>query len=328
VNPRLAGQLPQPDGLAADGTWFNVGGDKLWPAPQGWDNDQQWPGPPDAVLDGQPYALEQVRPRRGETAIRLTSRKDPRSGIRFTRVIRIFDHSTRVSFEATMTNVDTKRRRWGMWAHTQFDGATADGSGHNSLMQAWCPLNPESRFPRGYSVIFGESDNPSFQPDPERGLMRVQYQYGVGKIGLDSNAGWSATVDGESGAVFVQRFAFEPKKDYPDGASVEFCLNGAGQIHAYNRDMVMPADPAENPYVFESEVLSPYAGYQPGARMYVSHRHMAKWGGFDLKYVRPALERLELAGLLRVYSVGTPRVWERKATELRRIVPIPEPERP
>ena len=56
VNPQLAGKLPPPSGLAADGGWFNAGGDKLWPAPQGWDNDQQWPGPPDAVLDGQPYA--------------------------------------------------------------------------------------------------------------------------------------------------------------------------------------------------------------------------------------------------------------------------------
>ena len=60
VNPRLAGKLPKPNGLAADGGWFNVGGDKLWPAPQGWDSDRQWPGPPDAVLDGQPYRLERA----------------------------------------------------------------------------------------------------------------------------------------------------------------------------------------------------------------------------------------------------------------------------
>jgi hypothetical protein len=52
VNPQLAGKLPPSNGLAADGGWFNIGGDKLWPAPQGWDNDRQWPGPPDAVLDG------------------------------------------------------------------------------------------------------------------------------------------------------------------------------------------------------------------------------------------------------------------------------------
>jgi hypothetical protein len=131
-------------------------------------------------------------------------------------------------------------------------------------MQAWCPLNPRSKFPRGYDVVFGEADNPSFQPDTARGLMHVQYQYRVGKIGLDSHAGWVATVDGERGAVFVQRFVFEPRREYPDGSSVEFWLNGVGQIHAYNKDMVMPANAAENPYVFESEVLSPFAELKPG----------------------------------------------------------------
>ena len=263
VNPQLAGRLPPRGGLAADGAWFNVGGDKLWPAPQGWDNDRQWPGPPDAVLDGQPYTLERLRTGSGEAAIRLTSGNDPRSGIQLSRVVRVFEGSTRVSFEATMKNVDTRPRRWGLWAHTQLDAAKPDGSAHNPLI-AWCPLNPRSKFPGGYDVIFGAKDNPSFQPDRRRGLMRVQYQYRVGKIGLDSHAGWVATVDGASGAVFVQRFVFEPDKDYPDGSSVEFWLNGVGRIHAYNKEMVMLANAAENPYVFESEVLSPLAERGPG----------------------------------------------------------------
>ncbi|MEI8040749.1 MAG: DUF4380 domain-containing protein [Verrucomicrobiota bacterium] len=264
VNGELVGKMPLANGLTADGGWFNCGGDKLWPAPQGWDNDEQWPGPPDAVLDGQPYALEQLPAKTGEVALQLTSRKDPRSGIQFSRVIRIFDGSTRVSFDATMKNVDAKPRRWGIWAHTQLNGARADGSAYNPQMQAWCPINPKSRFPQGYSVIFGGPDNPTFQPDAKRGLMRVQYQYKVGKIGMDSDRGWVATVDGESGAVFVHRFQFEPGKDYPDGSSVEFWLNGAGNIHAYNKEMAMPANPDENPYVFESEVLSPFARLEPG----------------------------------------------------------------
>ena len=142
--------------------------------------------------------------------------------------------------------------------------SNADGSSFNPLMQAWCPLHPQSQFPRGYTVLFGAPDNSSFQPDPARGLMRVQYQYKVGKIGLDSPAGWVATVDGASGAVLVHRFVFEPKKDYPDGSSVEFWLNGLGTIHAYNKDTVMATSAVENPYVFESEVLSPFARLKPG----------------------------------------------------------------
>ena len=264
VDPKLAGKLPTANGLAPDGGWFNVGGDKLWPAPQGWDNDTEWPGPPDAVLDGQPYALEMLRAKRGETAIRLTSRKDSRSGIQFSRAVRLFAGSTRVSFEATMKNVDTKPRRWGIWAHTQLDGAKADGSGFNPLMRAFCLLNPRSQFPHGYRMIFGEENNPSFRAHHERGLVCVDYRYRVGKIGVDSPGGWVATVDGASGAVFVQRFVFEPDKEYPDGASVEFWHNGTGIIHAYNKDIVLPANPAENPFVFESEVLSPFARLAPG----------------------------------------------------------------
>ena len=264
VNPQLAGKLSPPSGLKDDGSWLNYGGDKLWPAPQGWDNDEQWPGPPDAVLDGQPYTFESLPGPRDEVAVRLTSGKDPRSGIQFSRVIRVFEDSSRVHFVATMTNVDTKPRRWGIWAHTQLDAAKADGSSFNPLMQAWCPLHPQSHFPNGFHVIFGAQDNPSFQPDLSRGLMRVQYQYQVGKIGLDSPAGWVATVDGASGAVFVQRFVFEPQAEYPDGSSVEFWLNGIGTIHAYNKDTVMADSVAENPYVFESEVLSPFARLEPG----------------------------------------------------------------
>ncbi len=264
VNPDLAGKLSPASGVSPDGEWLNYGGDKLWPAPQGWDNDNQWPGPPDAVLDGQPYTFEVLPARPGEAAVRLTSRPDPRSGIQFSRVIRIFANTTRVAFEASMKNIDTRPRRWGIWAHTQLDATGPDGRCPNRLMKAWCPVNPKSRFAPGYQVIFGSSDNPSFHTDWRRGLVAVNYRYQVGKIAVDSHAGWSATVDGVNGAAFVQGFTFEPDRPYPDHASVEFWHNGSGKIHAYNRDMQFPDDPTKNPYVFESELLSPYCELQPG----------------------------------------------------------------
>ncbi len=261
VNPSLTGKSSPDNGLDPEGGWMNYGGDKLWPAPQGWDNDRQWPGPPDAILDGQPYRAE-TKP--GSAEIRLTSRDDPRSGIRFSRGIRLHPRSTRVSIEASMTNIDDKPRRWGIWAHTQLDAGLPDSDDCNRLMRAWCPINPRSHFDRGYQVIFGKKDNPSFWHDAERGLMKVSYRYKVGKIGLDSHAGWVATVDGRKGDVFVQRFEFHPEEEYPDGASVEFWHNGVGRIHAYNKWMEMADSRDENPYVFESEVLSPFARLQPG----------------------------------------------------------------
>ena len=45
-------------GKSGDGSlaaWKNYGGDKTRPAPQGWDNDEQWHGPPDPILDTSRY---------------------------------------------------------------------------------------------------------------------------------------------------------------------------------------------------------------------------------------------------------------------------------
>lgn len=264
VNPQLAGKMPSPEGVGSGNSWLNFGGDKLWPAPQGWDNDQQWPGPPDGVLDGQPYTMELLPAQSGQAAVRLTSRPDPRSGIQFKRTISVEEGSSHVAFEATMTNIDTKPRRWGIWSHTQLDGGRHDAAGYNDRLASYCPMNPASRFAKGYSVIFGAEDNPSFQPDSTSHMMRVSYQYRVGKIGLDSPAGWIATVNGENGVVFVQRFTFEPGREYPDGSSVEFWHNGRGSFRAWGKENVMKDDPVENPYVFESEMISPFARLQPG----------------------------------------------------------------
>lgn len=332
VNPQLAGKLSPPSGLAPDGGWLNYGGDKLWPAPQGWDDDSQWPGPPDAVLDGQPYHVERLEQ---GTALRLTSRDDPRSGIRLARVIRLAGDSARVRIRTTMTNVDDKPRRWGIWAHTQLDGGTSAGAAPNHLLNAWCPLNPASQFPRGYRVIFGADDHPSFQPDAARGLMRVNYQYRVGKIGLDSTAGWVATVDGASGAVFVQRFRFAPGKEYPDGSSVEFWLNGVGTIRAYHKDLVLPDDAVENPYVFESEVLSPYARLAPGESYTWDYEWLAAniggdypvldccQAGITCEPLRAVVDEgtLQLTGRFGVFSPGRVglRVWDGRGVCLREL---------
>lgn len=260
MNEQLVDKKPPSTGIGPNGEWLNYGGDKLWPAPQGWDGDQQWSGPPDAVLDGSPYAAVIEN----EKAIKLTSQEDKRSGIQFSRVIKIFDDTTRVSIDATMKNIDTKNRRWGIWSHTQFNAGNRHGEGYNKNYRAYCPINPDSIFARGYGVIFGLAQNPQFKPDYKNNMMQVHYQRRVGKIGLDSNAGWIATVDATDGFVFVQRFQFEPGKEYPDNSSVEFWMNGLGEIFAYNKLIKMPEDPKDNPYNFESEMIAPFALLKPG----------------------------------------------------------------
>ena len=104
VNGQLYGKKPPESGVGTDDAWLNYGGDKLWLAPQGWDNDQQWPGPPDPVLDGQPYVLETLGPKE----IRLISREDQRSGVQLSRTIKLYEGSTRVDIAATMKNIDSR----------------------------------------------------------------------------------------------------------------------------------------------------------------------------------------------------------------------------
>jgi hypothetical protein len=125
-------------------------------------------------------------------------------------------------------------------------------------------MNPQSIFPKGYDVIYGLVNNASFKPDYDNNMMRVHYERRVGKIGLDSTEGWVATVDATDGYAFVQRFEFEHGKKYPENSSVEFWHNGLGEFVAWGKVNELPDDPKENPYNFESEVLSPYAELGPG----------------------------------------------------------------
>ncbi len=259
VSPNLAGKMPPESGVGPDGEWLNYGGAKLWPAPQGWDNDEQWPGPPDAVLDGRPYTAEVVN-----RTLRLTSEPDPQSGIQFVRTISLVENSSRVSFEVTMRNVDNKQRRWGIWEVVQLDAGLDDGT-PNLKLKSYCPLNSRSHFYRGYNILFGANDNPAWQVDRQANMFTASYQYTVGKAVLDSPAGWIATVDGTCGKVFVQRFVYEQEKDYPDGASVEFWHNGRGSFLAWGKENVMEDDPKRNPCVAETELVSPFFRLKPAS---------------------------------------------------------------
>ena len=263
VNDELYGKQPPASGVGPNGEWLNYGGDKLWPAPQGWDNEQQWSGPPDANLDGRPYTAKVTMKNNKPAIVELTGGEDKRSGIRFSRRIKIFEGTSRVSVDAYMKNIDNKNHRWGIWSHTQFNAGNRDGKGYNKEYRGYCPLNPDSVFPKSYNVMFGTEDNPSYTPDYKNKMMKVHYERLLGKIGVDSKAGWSATVDGKNGYVFVQRFKYKADKEYPDKASVEFWMNGVGEFKAWGKVNKAADDPKTNPYVFESEILGPYAELKP-----------------------------------------------------------------
>ena len=278
VNDQLAGKPPTPNGLGLDGGWLNYGGSKIWPAPQGWGRDDRWPGPPDAVLDGSPHVGSILAPEGGWASVQVISQRDNRSGIQFTRTIKICDSAARVSIDCKMENIDTKPRRWGIWQVTQHNVANRNGPGFDKNIRVYCPINPRTIYPKGYKVIYGRTDNPEF--NAKNGMVSVQYLHLVGKIGMDCSAGWYALVSGTYGYVFVERFTWVSEREYPDDASFEVWTQGAGTILAWGKEVTLPDRLAENPYVLETEVLSPFAHLKPGqSSSYHSDWYVAKIGG-------------------------------------------------
>ena len=261
VNEGLAGKVlpPEDNGWS---NWQNYGGDKLWTAPQGWDGPHQWAGPGDPTHDGGAFAMEVLDRGPESVAVKLTGPTDATTGIQFTREIRLMAGESKVYFTNTMTNNGQGPQRWGIWQVTQHNAAA--GKAWNENLRAYCPMNPFSRYARGYNVEFGLVGDLQWQPRPEEGLFSLQYQHSVGKVGLDLADGWLAVVDGEAAYGMVSRFPTFPNAEYPHGANAEFWVNGRGEFFAAHQRIMMPTAEADQKYYLESEVHSPYLELAPG----------------------------------------------------------------
>ncbi len=264
VDPNLAGKLFTPEENMGDGSlaaWKNYGGDKTWPAPQGWESDEQWHGPPDPILDTGRYSLEKLAASSSSAMVRMVSPPDMRTGLQIKRQFKLFPGSSRVQVDLTFLCLAEQPVRWSIWDVVQLraERRQADGSlGHDPTCSVTTPLNPNSRFPRGYNVMFGDEDNPQWGTDESGKLFKAQYLWEIGKVGIDSPAGWIAFSQPTEGYAFTERFQYEPGADYPDdGVTVECWTVGSGQVA--NLDYA-----ATHIYLMETEVLGPLRTIQPG----------------------------------------------------------------
>ncbi len=293
VNKDLAGKVVNPRAGRPGKSiqWANYGGDKLWPAPQGWSGSDEWPGPPDPIdkggrTDSGPFQLEVLSSGSSEAAVRMTGPDDLYAGIRFIREIRLRPHSTTVELKSTMVNVVGRPVRWGIWQVTQHDALVEDlgtWSNKNPDLQAWAPINPRSKYPRGYRVLFGPEENPQFQVNEvqlegnPRKIFRLSYQHRVGKVGLDTSLGWLAVTHRKSSHLFAHTFPAKSDLQHPDGASVEFWASGPGWIQLGDQPLELKES---EPWLIESEVLSPYAELGPGqSYSQTSKIHLARGRG-------------------------------------------------
>jgi hypothetical protein len=265
VNKALEGKvLPEAENNVNAG-WANYGGDKAWPGPEGWMNDDQWASVPYYVLDGTRYQAEVVTNTAAEGAVRVTSPEDPRTGVQIIRTFHVYADTTRVKVDQVMRNISRREIRWGLWHLIQNDGADAnDPSKPNPDLYLYIPLNPNSKYPEGYYKPYGDAQHPSYHVLPGGRMLQVHYLYWVCKAAADSSAGWYAVVNGQKNLGLVESFKYFPGAEYPDGASIETWNEGPGTISRGPFDQTLERDPEKTPYFLETEGMSPYAQLEPG----------------------------------------------------------------
>jgi Domain of unknown function (DUF4380) len=317
VNPDFAGKvLPEAQNNLSSG-WANYGGDKVWPAPEGWSNDDEWPSIPYYILDGSNFDFATVTESAAEVAVRATSPRDPRTGVQFERTFHVYAGTTRIKVEQVMRNISRRQIRWGIWHLIQNDAADAqDPSKPNPDLYMYVPVNPHSEYVRGFTNLYGDVRHPSYEVIDDGRLLRIHYLYRVGKVGLDSSAGWYAVVNGQKQIGLVENFNYFPKREYPDHASVEEWNDGPGTVSRGPWDQTLTDDIHKTPYFLESEVLSPTVQLDPGEQyqftVYWSPTsvpnplHEAVWAGAVSEPFTATIEgnQVRLRGVFGVFVPG------------------------
>ncbi|MBV8050439.1 MAG: hypothetical protein JOZ80_04585 [Acidobacteriaceae bacterium] len=263
VNPKYKGKNIAPSDIGKPG-WVNFGGDKLWPLPEGSENEQQWPGPISDALDAGDYKLT-VSEDHETCAANLQGPPELITGLQFSRQISIRADSPEISFRAVMKNASAHSIRWSIQSVSQYDTADRrDPAKYNHEFWAIAPTNPHSAYVGDYWVRAGLADDPSFEVNS--GKFRLHWLPLENELWLDSDAGWIAVVDDTDQFGMIERFRYEAAAEYPGKATVIFYKNGAAlQLDADGTPIMRsrPGEPA--PYYMEAEINSPMIGLQPGS---------------------------------------------------------------
>jgi hypothetical protein len=260
VNPKYRGQYFPPVGGTRE--WFNYGGDKIWPMPEGSQDNQHWPGPISDELDDGDYAFHVVS-QGVECVVRLEGPPDAATGLQYTREIGISADSPEISFHATMKNASDHPIRWSVQSVTQYDTANASNmTTFNHDFWAFTPANPKSAYLDAYHVRSGLADDPSFSVKGD--LFALHWLDLQAEVWVDSTAGWIAVADGASRYAMVERFDFEASAEYPGKATVIFYKNGPAVDVDRNGVAVIRTSPEDAPFYMEAELNSPMVKLAPG----------------------------------------------------------------
>lgn len=235
VSDQLKGKVIPPDPLSH--AWNNYGGDKIWPMPEGSDDEQHWPGAEGSLLDSAPYKLDVLS--QGPTcAIRLTGPSDPFTGQQYIREISLGEDSPIISFHAVMKNTGGYPRSWSEQSVSQYNTASVDDTSKiNPHLWGIAAANPSSEYLNGYHVRTGMAGNSTYSVEDNLFKVHPAKANGSGEVWIDSHEGWLAVADGASGYTMIERVRYQPQAKYPDKASMIFYVNAPRQHHAGDEKM-------------------------------------------------------------------------------------------
>jgi hypothetical protein len=260
VNPKYRGQSFPASETTRE--WFNYGGDKIWPMPEGSQDAEHWPGPISDPLDDGNYVFSVVS-QGAACSVRMEGPPDARTGLQYTREITVQSDSPEISFHATMKNASAHPIRWSVQTVTQYDTADAANSAtFNRDFWAFTPANPQSAYMDGYHVRSGVADDPSYSVN--HGMFTLHWLNLQGEVWADSPAGRVAVVDGASQFAMVERFDFNAAAEYPGKATVIFYKNGPAVEVDAQGTAVMRTSPEDAPFYMEAELNSPMVNLAPG----------------------------------------------------------------
>jgi hypothetical protein len=260
VNPKYAGKYIPPDQAA--GRWINYGGDKIWPLPEGNNDEQHWTGASTPLDDGR-YTFSIVSQDK-RCVVRLDGPADPPTGLQYSREIGIGADSPEISFHAIAKNITGHTIDWSMQSVSQYDLSNPAGlSGQNRDFWAFTPVNPQSAYLKGYHARDGLANDPSYSV--KDGLFRLNWRYFEGEVWIDSTAGWIALVNGSNNYTMVETNRYIHGATYPGKASVIFYKNGPTvSLGTDGMPRLSSMDRLEMPYYMEAELNSPMARLEPG----------------------------------------------------------------
>jgi hypothetical protein len=264
INPKYEGQYIPPSSEAAKGRWINYGGDKLWPMPEGTQDEQHWAGPVSDALDDGDYSFK-VLSQDSKCTVRLEGPPDPKTGLQYAREISLGENAPKISFHAVMKNIAGHPIRWSMQSVTQYDTSDAANPGNfNHDFWAFTPANRRSAYLNRYHVRTGLANDPSFSVKDD--LFCLHWLNLQSEVWVDSSGGWLAVVDRSTGYIMVERFPYFDANEYPGNATVIFYKNGPSlELNDKGIPYVTTSNPGDSLHYMEAEVNSPMVRLEPGA---------------------------------------------------------------